>query len=169
MKLNTRMLWGLSQACLITCSICYAAELRLDLEVSGTVSSTPQWKSSLNAVTYSPVSSVTFDFGAVISGYSATNVDSASRVIMLSDPANLGGSLSISVSTPSDCSIGSSSVSDSDIKLVFNGSPYADAVSVAVTEGVVNTMKIRFGAGGGYGDKSGVVECSGAGAITYSY
>jgi hypothetical protein len=153
----------------LICTISTAADLRLDLEVSGTVSGTPEWRSSNNAVSYTPMSSVTFDFGAVISGYSATNVDSDARVIVLADPTNLGGSLSINVSTPSDCNIGNSNVNNEDIKLVFNGSPYADTVSVAVTEGVLNTMKIRFGASGGYGDKSGLVECTGAGAITYSY
>ena len=66
-----------------------AADLRLDLEVSEIVSGTPQWRSSSNAVTYSPISAVTFDFGAVISGYSATNVDSDARVIVLSDPTKI--------------------------------------------------------------------------------
>ena len=153
----------------LICTISTAADLRLDLEVSGTVSGTPQWRSSINSVTYSTISAVTFDFGAVISGYSASNVDSDARVIVLSDPTNLGGSLSISVATPTDCNIGNSNVNNGDISLVFNGSPYGDAVSVAVTEGVVNTMKLRFSSGGGYGDKSGLVECSGPGAITYSY
>ena len=118
------------------CSIAMAADLRLDLEVSGTVSGTPQWRSSTNSVTYSPISAVTFDFGAVISGYSATNVDSDARVIVLSDPTKIGGSLSISVATPTGCNIGNSSVNDDDVSLVFNGSSYGDSGSVAVTEGV---------------------------------
>ncbi len=151
------------------CTVVLAADLRLDLEVSGTVSGNPQWRSSAHSVNYTTLSSLTFDFGAVISGYSSTNVESGPKVIVLSDPTNLGGSLSISVATPSGCNIGNSSVNNEDVSLVFNDSPYADSVSVAVTEGVLNVLKIRFGAGGGYGDKNGLVECSGPGAITYSY
>ena len=115
------------------------------------------------------ITSVTFDFGTYQAGDAARNVDSGSQSVVLYDPNNASGSLSVALATPTGCSIGADNVTDSDVKLMFNSTEHSNAASITIIEGATNALELRFTSSGNYGDKSGAVACSSAGTLTYTY
>ena len=146
-------------------SAAFATDVTLDLNVSGTILGAPEWRNT----GATQITSVTFDFGSYQAGDAARNVDSGSQSVVLYDPANSSGSLSVTLATPSGCSIGADNITDSDVKLMFNSTEQANAASISITEGATNAMELRFASSGNYGDKSGAVSCSSAGTLTYTY
>ena len=102
-------------------------------------------------------------------GTAGRNIDSDTQSVVLHDPANSAGSLSVTLATPRSCGIGAAGVADSDVKLMFNSTEQSDAATLSITEGATNTLELRFDDFGNYGDKSGAVTCSNAGTLTYTY
>ena len=150
---------------LLSASVASSADLNLSLDVTGTILDAPAWRdASANIIT-----SASFNFGNVITGDAAQNVESDDVVAVLRDTSKTGSLITVSLVTPSSCSIGSDSVADSDVKLVFSNTEFGNGASVPLTEGASNNFKMRFIASGNYGDKSGAVSCSGPGSLTYTY
>jgi hypothetical protein len=152
-----------SLICSVVLGVCgskmaLAANADLALTVSGSVAPMPQWQDSSN----NPLSQLTFVFSGV-AGLASSNVDSASvgakLVNALSYPA------SVSVTTPSGCSIGTSNVTNNDVQLLVGGTVAGNTVSLA-TNGI-SQFSLRFASN--YGDKSGAVNCSSGGRLRYTY
>ena len=143
-----------------------AIDLPLTLDVSGTISAPPSWQNIFG----NDLSGLIFFFSSNRAGIASRNVDSTSHTVALSDPSvSDGASISFSVVTPSNCSIGDSAVSDSDVSLVVNSVQRSNSALVAVAEESQIEIKVRFISDGNYGDKSGSVVCTTPGALTYTY
>ncbi len=80
-----------------TANSLFATDLDLSLQVTGTILAAPAWKDT----SASTISSVAFNFGSLIAGQAAANVDSAALSVVLTDPANSGSVLTVAISTPS--------------------------------------------------------------------
>ena len=155
----------LALAMLTPATIAFSTDLTLDLDVTGTILDAPAWRDGSSNV----ITTASFNFGNVITGDAATNVDSDDVTVVLKDASISGQLVTIALTTPSSCTIGGDAVSNSDVKLVFSNTEFANGASLSFTESSSSSVKIRFADDGGYGDKSGVVPCTGSGSLTYQY
>ncbi len=156
---------ALTLATLTTATTAFSTDLTLDLDVTGTILDAPAWRDGSSNV----ITTASFNFGNVITGDAATNVDSDDITVVLKDASIAGQLASIALTTPSSCTIGGDAVSNSDVKLVFSSTEFADGATLTFTESSSSSIKLRFADDGSYGDKSGAVSCSGAGSLTYQY
>ena len=96
-------------------------------------------------------------------------MDSDALTVVIKDASISGQLVSIALVTPSTCTIGGAAVSNSDVKLVFSNTEFANGATLSLTESNANSLLLRFVDDGNYGDLSGAVSCSGAGSLTYTY
>jgi hypothetical protein len=155
---------ALSLAMLVPASTAFSTDLSLSLGVTGTIIESPSWEDgSSNTIT-----TASFNFASFVPGSASQNVDSADLSFVLKAPSSSGQILTVAFVPPSSCSVGSSAVHDTHVKLVFSNTEFG-STNLSFTESSSATLKLRFIDDGGYGDKSGAVACTGAGSLTYTY
>ena len=156
---------ALALAMLVPASKAFSTDLSLALGVAGTILDAPAWRDGASNI----ITSADFNFGNVITGSASTNVDSSDLTVVIKDSSKSGQVVSITLTTPTSCTIGGESVTNSHVKLVFSNTEFAGGATLSLTESNANTIKLRFVDDGGYGDKAGAVSCSGAGSLVYQY
>lgn len=139
----------------------------LTLSVGGTIAARPQWQNSSS----SEITSLTFTFSGIAESSASANVNSdVSQAKLVNTLAATGD---VSLTRPTGCSIGGTSVANGDIRLVSDVSgssaEYDGSVSLTLSNNTLYNFSLRFLASGGYGAASGAVSCSGAGSLTYTY
>ena len=143
----------------------FSADSQLSLTAAGTINAAPSWtNSSGNTVT-----SVDFDYSSFVPGVADSNVDSSLFALLLNDPSNSGNVRFALVTTPTGCTIGSQSVTNSHIRLVRNTIEIPNNAMMPLLEGNQYNIFLRFIDDGNYGSSTGSVSCSTAGSLTYSY
>lgn len=155
---------ALALAMLVPASSAFSTDLSLGLDVTGTILEAPAWRDGSSNV----LTTASFNFANVIPGSASLNVDSADLTVVLKDASITGQIVSVAFVPPTSCSIGSAAINDAHVKLVFSNTEFSSA-NLSFTESSATTLKLRFVDDGSYGDKSGVVACTGAGSLTYSY
>ena len=104
------------------------------------------------------------------SGNESRNVDTTEIQVSLSNLAVSGQTLSVTVTTPSGCSIGANPVDDQHVKiLIDSGAEHRSSEIVSLVEGTAHLVKVRFSSSGNYGALTGEVRCTSSGALSYSY
>jgi len=136
----------------------------LGFTLHGMLSNHPYWVNSSNT----EISTINFSFSNNITNTAASNVDSSSNVISIISDDESGASLNITLTRPTNCTIGNHSVDNSHVYLVKDNVVITSNQTVTFIEGVASTIKLRFSSSGLYGDKHGPVSCS-SGLLTYSY
>ena len=142
-----------------------AAEITTNLYVSGTILPAPQWQDQNS----NPITLISFSFDSTISGGASQDMDSDVFNLILSDTNNSGGSLNVSLLTPSGCTMGVTEIEDGDVFFIVNSSAYANGSLLTFTEGTTYATKVRFSGNGNYGSAAGLVTCSTTGTLTYTY
>jgi type 1 fimbria pilin len=155
---------ALSLAMLVPASNAFSTDLSLSLNVTGTIIEGPSWEDGSS----NDITTASFSFASVVPGSANQNVDSAEVAVVLKAPSSSGQILTVAYVSPSSCSVGSSAVHDSHVKLVFGNTEFGNS-NLSFTESSSAALKLRFIDDGGYGDKFGAVSCTGAGSLTYTY
>ncbi len=145
---------------LISGSAAIATDLDLELKVSGSIASVPQWRNDKNEV----ITSVDLSFANNKVGLPETNVDSTESTISLFNISS--DNTTAALTTPTNCAIGETKVLDEHVKLMVG----ADTASTndRFDFSTAKKIKLRLSSAGKYGDKSGVVKCD-SGKFNYVY
>ena len=131
---------ALALAMMVPTSSAFSTDLSLSLDVTGTILDAPAWRDGASNI----ITTASFNFGNVITGSAATNVDSDALTVVIKDASISGQLVSIALVTPSTCTIGGSSVSNSDVKLVFSNTEFANGATLSLTESNANSLLLRF-------------------------
>ena len=86
----------------------------LGFTLHGMLSNHPYWVNSSNT----EISTINFSFSNNITNTAASNVDSSSNVISIISDDESGASLNITLTRPTNCTIGNHSVDNSHVYLV---------------------------------------------------
>jgi hypothetical protein len=141
-------------------TVALADDLILSLSAEGTIGSAPVW-----LVASAPNTSASFDFAQTAPG-AGQNVNSVAIALQLNH-SGVTGAKNIALSRPTGCAVGGTTVSPSDVAMVFDGTESATNGNVSFTIGTSRSAQMRFKAN--YGTATGAVSCSGAGSLTYTY
>jgi hypothetical protein len=140
-----------------------AATKVLSLLVSGTIAPSPEWQDDTGA----PITSMNINFSGLMAGTTAAvAVDSPTvpvKLIASTYPA------SVALVRPAGCAIGVSAVNNNNVHFMMNNIAITTNSNINIPNANVQSFGLRFAAAGNHGNKSGAVNCSTAGTLTYTY
>lgn len=139
------------------------ADLDLEVLASGVRIAPPEWQNASSI----KISSIVLDFSG-LTGVANSDVDSGTVQVKLIDVNDPGGTKSIDIKKPRNCTIGATSVNNNITRVLVDGIEYAND-TITFTEGNLRTVGVRFRNEGGYGDVSGIVSCEVQGELTHTY
>ena len=159
MKLKKNLLSAMTLGVFLS-TAAFGTDLGLGLLATGTISAAPSW-----LVGGAPASSASFNFTQTAPG-AGQDVDSTPLSVQLSHDG-VTAAQQVALVRPTNCSVGSSSVANADVAMVFDGVESASNGNVAFTPGAARSSKMRFKSN--YGTAKGAVDCVVAGSLTYQY
>lgn len=133
----------------------------LNLDSGGTLLAIPTWTNSANQ----NVTTLTFIFSGIAGNIANTAVDSNILSFKLLNAPSYPSTVSVTV--PTQCNIGATSVQNANVVLIRNTLQLANSFSIP--DNSINNYALRFLPIGNYGNKSGAINCLGSGHLIYSY
>lgn len=136
----------------------------IEAKIYGDVVESPSWDAS----GLHHVNAVQFSFSGITSQSRADlPVESQAVSIRLVHP--LANPANVQVSRPQSCKIGDKFIRDQDVAIVVGADEIGSDRQVLFFDGQSQTMRLRFGAIGGYGKAHGTVQCEKSGGLIYGY
>ena len=133
--------------------------------VGGSVLARPAWQDSSNT----EISTIAFSFTSFAGFSAAENVDSAAVQLKLVNAARYPSS--VTLTTPTGCSIGGTAVSNASVVMYTDAAgTYSELASgtLSIGSNSLRNYVLRFRSSGGHGLLAGAVTCT-AGSLTFTY